>query len=500
MERFGGRDRRFVLVCLAVIVAGAALTGLLFRRAFPEASIEFRVNRSQARVRGEKFLEDLGRKLDHTRFAGRFDVEEEPKVYLERELGLERASRFYGADAKVWRWKMRWFRSGVKEEERVEITPRGDVAGFESVRREDAPGARLSRDEARALSRRFLEKLGLPAASFKPIEVSPVTRPKRTDWSFVDEKAGFRMGEATVRYSTTVSGGEVTGFRELVHVPESWSRGYRRLRSKNEAASTVATFGFFVTLIVLLGMLVTKVVRRDVRWKLVAAFGGIACVLAFLSTLNDIPLTLYDYETSSPLSSHLTKQLVLGILGAIATGAGIAVVVAGAEPIYRERFPTQLSLSGMFSKRGVRTKRFFLGVLLGYALTAFFFAYQAVFYVVAARLGAWAPADIPYSDMLNTAFPWATVLFIGFLPAVTEEGISRMFSIPFLDRLGAGRWVAITLPAFIWGFGHSTYANQPFFIRGLEVGIAGCILGAIFYRFGLLPLLIWHYTVDALYT
>ena len=52
MERFDRRDRRFLLACLAVIAVGAALTGLLFRRAFPEASIEFRVNRSEARVRG----------------------------------------------------------------------------------------------------------------------------------------------------------------------------------------------------------------------------------------------------------------------------------------------------------------------------------------------------------------------------------------------------------------------------------------------------------------
>jgi MFS family permease len=500
MEKLDRNDRRFLLACLAVMAIGAVLTGMLFHRAFPEASIEFRVNRAEARVRGEKFLGDLRRDVAGSRFAGRFDVDDEGKVYLERELGLESASRFYGTDAKVWRWRMRWFRSAVKEEERVEITPRGDLAGYESVRKEDAPGAHLTKEEARAVSRRFLEKLGLPAVSLESIEVSPVTRPKRTDWVFVDERPGFRMKEATVRYATTVAGDEVIGFREFVHVPESWSRDYRKLRSKNETAGTVATFGLFLTLVAMLGVLVAKISRRDVRWKVVAAFGAIAAVLALLSALNGIPMSLYDYETTSPLSSYLTREIVLGILGALATGAGIAVVVASAEPIYRERFPQHLSLSGMFSRRGLRTKRFFLGVVLGYALTAFFFAYQAVFYVIAARLGAWAPADIPYSDMLNTAFPWATVLLIGFLPAVSEEGISRMFSISFLDRLGAGRVVAVVLPALIWGFGHSAYPNQPFYIRGIEVGVAGILMGILLLRYGVLPLLVWHFTVDATYT
>ncbi|HZI66459.1 MAG TPA: CPBP family intramembrane glutamic endopeptidase, partial [Thermoanaerobaculia bacterium] len=435
-----------------------------------------------------------------SRFAGRFDLEEEPKVYLERELGLEGASRFYGTDAKVWRWKMRWFRSGVKEEEGVEITPRGDLAGFVSVRREDAPGPRLTSEAARALSNAFLARIGIAAAALKSIEVTPVTRPKRTDWTFVDEKVDVRMGAATVRYRTTVSGGEVTAFREFIHVPEAWSRDYRKLRSKNLTAGTVASFGFFITLVAMFGVLISKIVRRDVRWKTVAVFGGIAFVLALLSTLNAIPLTLYEYETSSPLSSHLTKELVLGVLAAIATGAGIAIVVAAAEPIYRERFPSHLSLSGMFSRHGLRTKRFFLFVVLGYALTGFFFAYQAVFYVVAARLGAWAPADTPYSDLLNTAFPWATVLLIGFLPAVSEEGISRMFSISFLDRIGAGRVLAVVLPAIIWGFGHAAYPNQPFYIRGVEVGVAGILMGFLMLRYGVLPLLVWHFTVDAIYT
>jgi len=500
MEKLNPRDRRFLLACVAVMVVGAALTALLFKRAFPEASIEFRVNRSQARVAGEKFLQGLGRDVSGKKFAGRFDVEDDAKVYLERELGLERAGRHYGTDAKVWRWKMRWFRSGVKEEERAEITPRGDLAGFESVRREDAPGARLTREAASAIARRFLAGRGLPESALKTIEVTPVTRPKRTDWIFVDEKRDFAMADATVRYRTTVSGDEVTGFREFVHVPESWLRDYSRLRSKNLTAGTVASFGFFLTFVAMIGVLITKIVRHDVRWKLVAVFGVIAFVLALLSTLNAIPLTLYEYDTASPLSSHVTEKLVLGLLGAIATGAGIAVIVAASEPIYRERFPGHLSLSGMFSRRGLKTKRFFLSVVLGYALTAFFFAYQAVFYVVAARFGAWAPAETPYNDLLNTALPWATVLLIGFLPAVSEEGISRMFSISFLDRLGAGRLVAVVLPAIIWGFGHAAYPNQPFYIRGVEVGVAGILMGLLMLRYGVLPLLVWHFTVDAIYT
>ncbi len=500
MERLDRRDFRFILVCLLVLAAGAATTAALFRRAFPEASIEFKVNRREARTLAETFLKGRGADLAGTRFAGQFYVDETAKIYLERELGLERAGELYGREAKIWSWWMRWFRSGVKEEERVRFSPLGELVGFRSVLQDDAPGARLTQAEARAVALAFLASRGFSEASLTPIEATPVSRANRTDWEFVDEKAGVKYGEATIRYGTTVSGDRLTQYQEYVHVPESWIRDYEKLRSKNEAAGQVATAGLVATFLAMLGVLVTKIVRKDVPWRLVAAFGGIAFVLALLSVLNDLPLTLFGYDTASPLSAYLTREVVLAILGAVGTGAGIALIVAAAEPIYRERFPSLMSLGGAFSLRGLQTKAFFRSVVLGYALAAFFFAYQAVFYVVAARFGAWSPADVPYSDMLNTAFPWATVLFIGFLPAVSEEGISRMFSISFLARLGLGRVLAVVIPAFIWGFGHSAYPNQPFYIRGLEVGLAGVLVGALMLRYGVVPLLVWHFTVDAIYT
>src|ERR1700757_25724 len=119
MERLDQRDKRFITLCLITIAAGALVTWALFYRAFPEASIEFRVNRPQARVLAERFLAGRGLDPSRRRFAGRFEIEDEPKIYLEKELGLEKAGRFYGREAKVWRWAMRWFQSGVKDEERV---------------------------------------------------------------------------------------------------------------------------------------------------------------------------------------------------------------------------------------------------------------------------------------------------------------------------------------------------------------------------------------------
>jgi hypothetical protein len=107
---------------------------------------------------------------------------------------------------------------------------------------------------------------------------------------------------------------------------------------------------------------------------------------------------------------------------------------------------------------------------------------------------------VPYSDLLNTRFPWLFVLFGGYLPAVSEEFLFRMFAIPFLRKLTRSMVAAVVLAGFIWGFGHAGYPQQPFYIRGVEVGIGGVALGLVMLRWGILPTLVWHYSVDAMYS
>ena len=80
MDRLERRDWRLLFVCAAVIAASGVTTAKLFRRAFPEAAIEFRVNNAGARRIAESFLKERGLDIAGHRFAGRFDVSETPKV------------------------------------------------------------------------------------------------------------------------------------------------------------------------------------------------------------------------------------------------------------------------------------------------------------------------------------------------------------------------------------------------------------------------------------
>ena len=239
---------------------------------------------------------------------------------------------------------------------------------------------------------------------------------------------------------------------------------------------------------------------RDIRWKTAAIFGAIAAVLTLLAELNNLPLTSFSYDTTDTYGSFLTGQLLNSLFAAAAQGILIFFLTAAAEPLYRRYYANQIQIGGQFTPAGLRTKRFLLGTILGLAMTPAFLAYQVLFYITAEQFGAWSPADIPYSEMINTYIPWIMVLLIGFMPAVSEEFISRAFSIPFLHKYLKSRWAAVVIAGLIWGFAHAGYPQQPFYIRGIEVGIGGIVVGYIFLRFGILAPLVWHYTIDALYT
>jgi hypothetical protein len=204
-----------------------------------------------------------------------------------------------------------------------------------------------------------------------------------------------------------------------------------------------------------------------------------------------------------PTSTPFGESVLFGLLGAVGAGVGtffyVILAAAAGEPLYRQAHPRKVSLGALFSRRGLATKEFFLACVTGYGLTAVHLGLVVAFYLVGRRFGAWSPQDVGYSDLLSTAAPWLYPLTISVLASTSEEFWFRLLAIALLKRYLRSGWLAVLVPALVWGFLHSNYPQQPGWIRGVEVGLIGVLAGVIMLRWGIMATLVWHYTVDAVF-
>jgi membrane protease YdiL (CAAX protease family) len=493
---------RIIAIALAVAAVSLGISIRYFSHAFPEASLDMRVSRGDSERFALGFLGSRGIQVAGYHHAVLFNYDDASKLYIERTQGLQKLNRLTRGPIHLWRWSHRWFRPLQQEEFRVNISPTGDVIGFAHEIPEAAPGANLPQPQARTIAEQFLTRNMLRNLNdLEFMDAESEKRPARTDHVFTWKVKSVDLGDGSLRVQVGVDGDQVSGYREFVKVPEQWSRDYERIRSRNESAQIVDEVVWVLLSVAMLVFLIQRLRDRDVPLRLAVWVSLVGAVLMFLGHLNTFGQSVFEgYRTTDPYGSFLANYVVNGLLASLGLAAVLFLLVAASEPMYREGLPPQLSLRRALSWEGLRTRSFLIANVVGLAMTFFFFAYQTIFYLAANRLGAWAPTDIPFSNELNTHIPWVSVLFMGFMPAITEEMQFRAFAIPFLHKITRSLPVAIVLAAFNWGFLHAAYPNEPFFIRGVEVGLGGIIVGVIMYRFGIVATLIWHYSVDALYT
>lgn len=500
LERLDGKDARVLLLWILAGIIGAVVAYTYFFRAFPEASVDFKVPRAQALAIAKQFAAAQGAQLAGYDSSIVFDLDDTAKTYLEREVGLQSANHMMAGDVHIWYWQTRFFRPLQKEEFDVRVDPAGGIVGYTHELEDAAPGARLERAAAQATAESFLRDTlhtDLSQDDFREEEANLTERPARRDWSFSWERRGFRAKDAPYRLTVTLAGDRVSGYVEFLKVPEAWMLDYERLRASNNLFEYIALIPYAFLLGGCLYVIISLGRRGLLEWSTGIALGIFLTALYFIMTMNQWPLDRAGYDTNTPYSTFFLSRVGAAALTSIVSALLVVLAVAPGEPLYRIFEPDKIRLNLGWRFPGIRTKEFFCANVIGICLAAAHIGYITVFYILSGKLGAWAPQDLNYENVVSTSLPWIYPLTIGIYAATSEEFLFRLFAVPFLLRTSKSKFLAVVLPAFFWGFLHSNYPQEPAYIRGIEVGLIGIVAGLVLLRWGIWATLTWHYTVDA---
>ena len=487
---------RAILCFLIAGALGMAVFAFYYGSAFPEASLELKVPREQITAMSRSFLEGRGFNLTGYRNVAVFTEQRNGIDFLERHLGLEKANALFRNTVPVWRWSVRWFKELEELEYTVEYTPDGRLAAFERELPEATHGARLTEGRARLIAEEFLSRdLGLDLARYKYIERAMEDRPGRLDQSFVWKFSDFGdIGGSEYRVQVGIQGDKVGSFSQWLKIPQAWTLAQKETEGKRDVLSEFAYVPVSILYLALVVVFFWRAHAGDIRWRRAAAVAAVAAGVVFLTQVNKFPFAFLSYDTTQSLQVFRLKQFVSPFLKAAGVFFLFIPLFSSADAVGRLWLPGRPWISGVFSRTYLLSGDAWKQTLLGYGMAFAAIGYVTAFYVLGQQfLHVWSPVEVRFSNSFSTYFPSLESIYTGFSAAFTEELTFRLFAIAILYKLTKRPWLAVIIPAAIWGFAHTTYPQEPIWIRGVELTAAGVLYGWIFLRYGLVTTLVSHF-------
>ena len=100
-DRLTSANKRALVLWVVAGIVGALFAYKYYFRAFPEASVNFKVSRGEALAHAKQFVAGMGDDPASYQSAIVFNVDDEAKTYLEREMGLAEANRLMSSELNI---------------------------------------------------------------------------------------------------------------------------------------------------------------------------------------------------------------------------------------------------------------------------------------------------------------------------------------------------------------------------------------------------------------
>jgi hypothetical protein len=426
-----------------------------------------------------------------------FSYDDDAKSFLEYELGVRKANELMTREIPVWYWRVRMARELQQEELCVWINPEGKLAGVDHDFENDKALTSLTHKEAEAFARNFVEKeTGNSLEGFDLIKDEESQKPKRKDHSFTFEDTKRDFKGARMRVFISLAGDQIDAYNRYLHVPEAFERKFANIRSYNSMLAKVAQI--FMTLLGLASMFTFgwAVMTGNIRWRPVIVIALIYSVFPVIDNINNFNEILDEYNTTITFSSYITNTVARMLAGILPQTLGAVVLFGAAEALYRRTFPDHLAIENIFSFQGLKSKPVVLALLVGQLLFLIDLGWVVFYYLMGQKVGFWCPLGVENYEILSGYIPAISAMRVGISASFMEEALYRVVGMSLMMKISGNFWVANLFQAAAWGFMHSTYPQQPFYARGVELTLGGLLDGWILRRYGVIACVSSHYLFD----
>ena len=450
-----------------------------------------------------EFLESRGFDLEGFRTAGTVALTG-PVTYLESAFGQDQVQSWIREGLPLVEYRIGFKKPGEPRALFASIHPNGSVISWRKLLEEDDPGPSISEEDARTLARQALtEGLGLDLAGWVEKTVAVTERPERRDTSFVLERLVSEEPEFREQVLAVVAGDQVIYATRYDVTPGPARRAARAAEAPERAMQSIGFMLLGVAVVAGFWIFLTRLRDGSVRLArsaLLAVF-IFACLLA-----TWLLQTGYLFSQWEPLWPQWISNLqYLGGRAQMETWMTLVLLalIGAGDALDRESGAGRAdSLWALFRGKvldpavGAASYRgFTVGLICGGVLTGGVLMLQTV----AGAQVALQPRGF-FFYALNSASPALSTLLFFLNVALLEELGYRFFAGAWLDRIQRWRWVAILVPAAIYGLTHTGLSflppAEPFWGRAVVMTLVGCVWGWAFFRYDALTVVLSHWTAD----
>ncbi|MBA2481396.1 MAG: CPBP family intramembrane metalloprotease [Planctomycetes bacterium] len=498
------------------LLVGGLLAGALFFSAigvlWPLADADLLRSKSSFRPAASGLFERMGLDLSGYAMGSRLRIDEPALSYVESTFGREKAQAFVRAGHPLVLYKTTFKQARVPDAITVLFHPDGRVLGWERAMQEDASGRDLATAEAEVRARTVVDReLGIDLGRYHVKERASRERPHRRDHRFtferdlVDQSGSeeVELPELRERVEIVVSGDRVTKAARTLVVPARAERAGRADQAPVEGLQALGFTALAAGAACALGVFLVRLARGQALLRPAASVAVVVGGLLLVTSVLQQSLLFERWDPLWPQWIAYLKDLAYHSMEDLAIVLVLFAFLAAADALDRAGGHHRGASLWMLGRGRMREPAVIAASLRGFLVGALCGGMLALGVLASIALCGGRTELQPrgfFFFPLNSAAPaLTTICFFGQIALLEEVGY-RFFAGTWLRSLTGRTWIAIAVPAVVYGLCHTAMdflpPVEPFWARPLVMTLVGCVWGWAFFRYDALTVILSHLTAD----